>query len=579
MERRLAAILAADVVGYSKHMGQDEAGTLAALSELIAQVIKPLVAEHRGRIVKLMGDGILAEFASVVDAVTCAVAWQDKIAEHGDRLQFRIGVNLGDVILQGGDIFGNGVNVAARLEGLAEPGGICLSESVRGEVKGKLDLAFEDLGELSVKNIAEPLRAYRVRPGTPIQVQSAPASPDRLSIAVLPLTNMTGDPEQDYFSDGITEDIITELSRFSVLRVAARHSAFGFKGQNLDIKEIGRRLGVHYVVEGSVRRAGKRVRITAQLVEIESGKQVWAERYDRELEDIFEVQDQVTRSIVGVLPGRVQEAVADAASRKRPENMKAYELLLKGKAIRDSFGVEDTAEARPYFEKAIALDPRYAKAHAYLADTYFVDLFLGLGNDKAATRSLDLARKAVALDGADIANQDQLGFAYISVGQWQDAEVQFTKALAQVVTEAEPMNWIGYGFLMLGQPEKARDIVREAKRLDPLHPPSFDWVLGQACFFAESYEEAARVLHGQALLNSFARACLAGAHARLGQQEEARNALASFVEERHREFASRDRAVDADTIGVLADGYRRMWRRPADWDLLAEGLRLAGLSE
>jgi TolB-like protein len=402
---------------------------------------------------------------------------------------------------------------------------------------------------------------------------------DKPSIAVLPFKNMSGDPEQDYFSDGITEDIITELSRFGVLYVVARNSSFAFKGDTVSIQEVGRKLGVHYVVEGSVRRAGNRVRITAQLIDAESGNHVWAERYDRELEDIFAVQDEVTRSIVGVLPGRVEEAVAERASRKRTENMKAYELLLKGKSVRDSFNAEDTARARQLFEKAIELDPRYAKAHAYLADTYFIDLFMGVATTDAPQRSLLHARKAMELDSSDVAHHDQLGFAYIGAGLWEDAAAQFDRALSKVVVEAEPMTWIGYGLLMLGRAGEAREVVMRAIQLNPLHPPSFDWVLGQACYFAKRHKEVARIMVGRALLNSFAYACLAGAYGQLERQSEAQAALEGFVRERHREFDSRDMLVAADTIDVLAGGYRRMWRNESDWEHLADGLRKAGLPE
>jgi adenylate cyclase len=294
VERRLAAILAADVVGYSRLMGADEAGTLRHLIELRQQDLEPRIAEHRGRVVKLMGDGLLVEFASVVDAVACAVAWQNGVAEReaaaddDKRLTFRIGINLGDVIVEGDDIHGDGVNIAARLEGLAEPGGICIADTVYKNVKAKLDLVYEDLGPQQVKNIAEPVHVYRIvgdaseTPSLPVGVQPL-SLPDKPSVAVLPFANLSGDPEQEYFSDGITEDIITELSRFRSLFVIARNSSFHYKGESPKVQDVGRELGVAYVVEGSVRKAGNRVRVTAQLVESESGNHVWAERYDRDL--------------------------------------------------------------------------------------------------------------------------------------------------------------------------------------------------------------------------------------------------------------------------------------------------------
>jgi len=581
MERRLAAIVAADLVGFSKLMEEDEAGTLSTLSRLIKELIEPLVSEHRGRIVKLMGDGILAEFGSVVDAVTCATAWQERVAADSVGLQFRIGINLGDIIHQDGDIFGNGVNVASRLEGLADPGGICVSDSVHHEVKGKLELAFQDQGEQSVKNIAEPVRAYRISGvgSAPAAAGSASLQPEKPSVAVLPFTNMSGDPEQEYFSSGISEDIITELSRFRTLFVIARNSSFTFMGEKIDIKQVGRTLGVQYVVEGSVRRAGSRVRVTAQLIEVETGNHIWAERYDRDLEDIFAVQDEVTRSIVAVLPGRVQAAVATRASRKPTDNMKAYELMLQAKALRDSLNAEDTARARVLLERALELDPQYARACMYLADTYVIDMWLGLAAPEASGMSLTLARRGAALDNNDAYIQDQLGFAYLCEGLWEDAEAQFDKTIAKIVNEAESMAWCGYGFMLLGRHEKARDIVNEAMRLDPLHPPALDWILGQIHYFARRYEDVIQLLIGEALLNSLAHAFLVGAYAQLGRAREARAALGAFTKERRREFNSRNIAVDDDTIDVLAGSFRRMWRNDTDWEHLADGLRKAGLPD
>jgi TolB-like protein len=451
-------------------------------------------------------------------------------------------------------------------------------------VKNKLVLTYEDLGAQTIKNIAEPVRAYRVAGAKPAMTLdhhrgAALARPDKPSIAVLPLTNMSGDPEQEYFSDGITEDIITELARFSTLFVIARHSSFAFKGAKLDITEVGRKLGVQYVVEGSVRRAGNRVRISAQLIEAETGNHIWAERYDRDLDDIFAVQDEVTRSIVAVLPGRVQANVADRASRKPTDNMKAYELMLRAKSLRDGLNAEDTAQARRLLEKAIEIDPRYARAHMYLADTYVVDLWLGLATAHASGVSLQLARKGAGLDSNDVYIQDQLGFAYLCEGLWDDAEVQFDKTLSQIVNEAESMAWCGYGFMLLGRHEKARDIVLEAMRLDPLHPPALDWILGQIYYFGGHYADVIRVLIGEALLNSLAHAFLAGAYAHLGRVSEARSALDAFVRERRREFGSRNIVVEDDSIAALAGGYRMMWRNEADWDHIANGLRKAGLSD
>jgi adenylate cyclase len=382
MERRLAAILVADVVGYSRLMGADEAGTLTALSRLRVEVIAPLIARHQGRVVKLMGDGILAEFPSVVDAVTCAVAWQSGAArgEHDGALRFRIGINLGDVMVEDGDIYGNGVNVAARLEGLSEPGGVCLSGTVYGEVRNKLDLAFEDLGEQTIKNIAEPVHAYRVAIERPLPPQASATagaatgtatgagSSEKPSIAVLPFTNMSGDPEQDYFSDGITEDILTDLSKVSGLHVASRNSAFVYKGAKVKIEDVAAGLRVRFVLEGSVRKAGNQVRITAQLIDGRSGGHLWAERYDRELTNIFQVQDEIAGSIVAALKVTLTPSETRAIEKPPTSDVEAYQYYLRGRQFLREMTRESIELGEQMFQEAIKRDPAYAQAYAGLAD-------------------------------------------------------------------------------------------------------------------------------------------------------------------------------------------------------------------
>lgn len=445
----------------------------------------------------------------------------------------------------------------------------------------------EELGIQPGPGTTALIGRIRTAPAAPVTPEAAPAPPvteaarprDKPSVAVLPFTNMSGDPEQDYFSDGITEDIITGLSRFRTLFVVARHSSFAFRGENLGVREIGQRLGVQYVVEGSVRRAGTKVRISVQLADALTGNHVWAERYDREFDDIFVVQDEVTRSIVAVLPGRVQEDVADRASRMPTENMKAYEYMLRGKSLRDGLNAEDTAEARELFRKALELDPRYARAYMYLADTYVVDGWLGLAGEGAAGKSLALSRKGAGLDNNDVYIQDQLGYAFLCEGLWEEAEAQFEKTLSKIVNEAESMAWCGYAFLLLGQREKALEVVQEAIRLDPLHSPSIDWILGQIHFFTGDYGAVVQVLIGEALLNSLAHAFLVSAYAHLGQTDEAGAALSEFIRMRRREFASRGIAIQADTVESLAGAYRSMWRNPGDWEHLAGGLRMAGLPD
>ena len=344
MERRLAAILAADVVGYTRLMGADEAGTLRRLTDLREKVLEPLITEHHGRVVKLMGDGLLVEFASAVDSVACAIEWQSTVAEHEAEndastvLLFRIGINLGDVIVEDGDIHGDGVNIAARLEGLALPGGICVSDDVCRHAKGKTEAIFEDIGAQHLKNVAKPVKVYRIAADssadvTPLTAAASLPLPDKPSIAVLAFNNMSGDPEQEYFSDGITEDIITELSRFRTLFVIARNSSFAYKAKSVDVKQVARELGVRYVVEGSVRRAGGRVRVTAQLIDSQSGNHVWAERYDRDLEDIFALQEEITSNVVGSITPQIEMAEISRIQNVQTSNFSSYDMALKAQAL------------------------------------------------------------------------------------------------------------------------------------------------------------------------------------------------------------------------------------------------------
>ena len=369
--RRLAAVLAADMVGYSRLMGADEAGTIARQRTVYAEVIDPAIAGHGGRIVKTTGDGLLAEFPSVVDAVACAVAMQTGLAGRetdrpdDQRMRYRMGINLGDIVIEGDDILGDGVNIAARLEGLAEAGGICISGDVYRQVRNKLDLAFEDLGEQRVKNIAEPVRTYRIglavgAGARPPRAGEPQVAPDKPSIAVLPLNNMSGDPEQAYFADGITEDIITDLSKISGLFVIARNSSFAYKGQSADRRQVSRELGVRFVLEGSVRKAGGRVRINAQLIDGPSGGHLWAERYDRDLEDIFAVQDEVTLSIVEALKVELTSGEQSRRAGRDKVDPEAYDHLVRARTCLHRFTAESMVECRDAAERALELDPGLA---------------------------------------------------------------------------------------------------------------------------------------------------------------------------------------------------------------------------
>jgi adenylate cyclase len=433
LERRLAAILAADVVGYSRLMGADEAGTLERLMALRKELVQPQISGRGGRIVKLMGDGLLAEFPSVVEAVQCAADIQEAMtgreaeAAEALRIALRIGVNLGDVIVEGSDLYGDGVNVAARLEALAEPGGVCVSGTVFDHVDGKVELDFADLGEQRVKNIDQPVQVYRIvwegsadpgaSPGaTAMATPPAPAkAADKPSIAVLPFTNMSGDPEQEYFSDGITEDIITELSRFKDLSVVSRNSSFAFKGKAASLREVGERLGVTYLVEGSIRKAGNTVRVTAQLIDAQNDNHIWAERYDRSLEDIFEVQDDVVRRVASTLVGRLEHERQVRTRRQSESQLQAYDLYLRGRELFFNWTKEDNAKARDFLAAAIAIEPDHAAALALTAEVRLRMWLNGWSEDPEQDRaeSFEAAKRAIAVDDQDSRVHTAIGLLYI----------------------------------------------------------------------------------------------------------------------------------------------------------------------
>jgi adenylate cyclase len=507
-ERRLAAVLAADMVGYSRLMEVDETGTLARLKTHRIELIDPAIEKNRGRIIKTTGDGMLVEFHSVAEAVLCAAEVQRRMARRNADvsparwIQFRIGINLGDVIVDDNDIFGDGVNVAARLEMLAEPGGICVSGAVRDQVGDRLDdVAFEDLGDQSVKNIARPIRVFRVRLDKDIKTAREGADDatvtkaisKRPSIAVLPLANMSGDPEQEFFADGLTEDIITELSRFRDLLVISRNSTFVHKGKAVNVQQIAREFGVEYVLEGSVRKARDRVRVTVQLIDAETDRHIWAERYDRELEDIFAIQDEITRAIVATLPGRVEAATHDRAKRKPTDNMAAYECVLAAKVLHHRSIREDNAEAQRLLDRALALDPNYAHAHAWKACVLGQTWGYGWCADRDDTLQQVFAevKTALALDDNDSDVHRILAALYLMREDHDKATYHQERALALnpnydlvVVQQGELLTW-------LGRPEEGIDWIRKAMRLNPYHPERFWSHLGRACYCAEKYAEAA----------------------------------------------------------------------------------------
>ncbi len=507
-QRRLAAVLAADMVGFSRLMEVDETGTLARLKTHRIELIDPAIAKNRGRIIKTTGDGMLVEFHSIVDAVLCAAEIQRLMARRNADvaparwMQFRIGINLGDVIVENDDIFGDGVNVAARLEMLAEPGGICVSGAVRDQLGQRLeDIEFEDLGDQSVKNIARPIRVFRVRlesepkpvPEEAKDATVATSASKKPSIAVLPLANMSGDPEQEFFADGLTEDIITELSRFHDLLVISRNSTFVYKGKAVKVQDVAREFAVDYVLEGSVRKAGGRIRVTVQLIDAETDRHIWAERYDRELEDVFAIQDEMTRAIVATLPGRVEAATHDRAKRKPTDNMAAYECVLAAKILHHRSTREDNAEAQRLLDRALALDPNYAHAHAWKACVLGQTWVYGWCADRTATFEQVAAALEVtlALDDNDSDVHRILAALNLNRDDHDKAAYHQQRALALnpnydlvVVQQGELLTW-------LGRPEEGIDWIKKAMRLNPYHPERFWSHLGRACYCAEKYAEAA----------------------------------------------------------------------------------------
>jgi TolB-like protein/Tfp pilus assembly protein PilF len=572
MERRLAAILSADVAGYSRLIEEDEAGTLTALRERRKQVIEPLVAEHNGRVVKLMGDGVLAEFASAVAAVECAVEMQRRMTAAnngsiGKPIVLRIGVNLGDVVVEDADLYGDGVNIAARLQAMAEPGEVWIAGNVHDQVEKKLSLGFDDLGRRDMKNITRPVHVYRVQGAAGAQSPKRADLADKLSIAVLPFANMSGDDGQQYFSDGITEDIITELSRFPQLHVVARNSSFRYRGNDLDMIRIGRELGVHYLVEGSVRRLGQRIRITAQLIDAASGHHLWAERFDRNQDDIFAVQDEVVRTIVATLTGRLQAATVERAKRKPPASLAAYECVLRADALPYD-DLEAEAEAHHLYEKAIELDPGYARAYALLAALIQHQWLRSMSDtDEALDQAFNLAKKAVALDENNYTCQAILGLIHLVRQSFDLAEHHYQKARELNANSSMVLAAIGYLNAYLGRPAEALKSFDEAKLLDPFFNPTWYWPeLAVAHFVAERYDEAIAAFERSASMPFWVRAYLASCNALLGRMERAREYAAQVM-----------RLAPDFRLGRFA--RKEPFKNPADLQRLTEGLRKVGLPE
>jgi TolB-like protein len=478
VDRRLAAILAADVSGYSRLMAADEEDTLIQLKAHRCALVDPKITEHRGRIVKTTGDGVLVEFASVVDALRCAVEVQRGMAERNaevpqnKRIEFRMGIHQGDIIFEGGDIFGDGVNLAARLEGVAEPGGICVSARVQEDARGKLDVAFEDAGDQQLKNIERPVRVYRVQPrSAPTSSRPTLALPDKPSIAVLPFQNMSGDPEQEYFADGMVDEIITALSRFRSLFVIARNSTFTYKGRSADVKQVGRELGVRYVLEGGVRKAANRVRIIGQLIDTTTGTHIWADRFEGGLEDAFDLQDRVTASVVGAIAPKLEQAEIERAKRKPTESLDAYDYYLRGRAHAIRWTREGNSEALQMFYKAIDLDPDFASAYGMAAFCYSQRKGFGwvANRRQEIAETAELARRAAALGRDDAVALGAGGWALaLVVGDLDDAGAFIDRALELNPNLAVTWQFSGWVRVWLGEPEVAIEHLARGMRLSPL---------------------------------------------------------------------------------------------------------------
>jgi adenylate cyclase len=528
MQRKLAAIFAADVVGYSRLMTENESGTLEALKARRKNVLEPLVAKYRGRIFKLMGDGVFVEFASAVSAVECAVDLQKGMADSnsgGQPLHLRVGINLGEVVVEDGDLYGDGVNLAMRLQELAEPGGICVSAKVHAEVARKLDLAYEDLGPRTLKNIVEPIQVFRIG-GVGAGIAPQPAAlPVKPSIVVLPFVNMSGDADQEFFADGLTEDILTELSRFRDLFIISRNSSFKYKGKAVNVQQVAKELGVQYVVEGSVRKAGSRVRVTVQLIDAETDRHVWAERYDRQLDDIFAIQDEVTTAIVATLPGRVEAATRDRAVHKPTANMAAYECVLAGKTLHHRSNRADNTEAMRLIERAIQLDPKYGHAHAWRACVLGQAWIYGWRTDREATWNevVGSLQTALSLDENDSDVHRILAAVNVASDDLDKAMYHQERALSLnpnddliVVQQGEILTW-------LGRPEEGIDWIAKAMRLNPYHPERFWSHLARAYFTARRYDDAIASLKRVTAPDYLHHGALAAGYGHLGNEDLARS--------------------------------------------------------
>jgi adenylate cyclase len=580
-ERRLAAILAADVAGYSRLMEADEEETHGFLKSVLREVIEPEIEAHRGNLIKTTGDGALVEFPSAVDAVRCALVVQRGIAERNaarpadKRAELRIGVNVGDIIVDEGDIFGDAVNVAARIQGLADPGGICVSGAVYDHVQGKIEVGFDDIGPQTVKNISRPIQVLRVREKPAVSSMTDVSAPvpgfqGRPAIAVLPFANMSGDPDQDHFADGMVEDILTRLAMWRWIPVIARNSTTKYKGSAIDLRTVGRELGARYILEGSVRKAGDRVRITGQLIDAETQTHIWAERYDRKLDDIFTVQDEITDAIVMALEPAVGRAERTRASLKPPASLDAWEMFHRGAALVTRLTRSSFAEARAQFHRAIALDPSFGLPFVGLAGIGVMEALFAWATDpgRAIAETTEFARRAIALDPLNPGGHRSLAYAYLFSAQHAAAIDEARKGIELNPSFAMGYHALGVSLFSNGQASEAIDALTRAIRISPNDPLMFEMLgaLSVAHYLARNYEKAveAATASAQNLPNyPIAYRTLAGALAQLERMEEAKSALARFLE--------------------LSPGYTTVsarrsppFRNEADFEHLVDGLRKAG---
>jgi TolB-like protein/predicted GIY-YIG superfamily endonuclease len=578
LERRLAAILAADVVGYNRLMGEDEAGTLAALKSHRDELIAPKVTEHNGRIVKLMGDGMLVEFPSVVEAVQCAVEFQQAIAlrnaeipEHR-QISFRVGVNLGDVIVEDDDIYGDGVNVAARLEEFAQSGGIAVSGTVHEHVEHKLELRFEDLGAKAFKNISGPVRVYNVTGTTPGVIRPGRPEDGNPAIVVLPFENLSDDPGQEFFCDGLTQDITTELSKFPNFFVIAAKSAFTYKSQPKRAEEIGRELRVRYILEGAIQRAGDHIRVNAQLVDAETGHHLWARRFDKDLTDIFEIQEEVIELIVGSLAPKVTAVERVRATRRATENINAYDAFHRGAhhlaTHLDVMGETESAllESRQWFQKAIESDPLYARAWGWLAYTHVTGWTEGWTGSEALDLAKDYAEKAVALEPEDYDTHWALAYVYQARGKLDLALSAYVTALELNRNDPDMLVEMAETLCCLGRHQDAVARIERAMIINPRFPEWYRWMLGWCLYHLREYRHANQQLEKIIRPNNEVRLIVAANHAQLGEAESAAAALKQFLQKRPDWTLEKER----QTLS---------YRNSEDEEHWLAGARMAGLPE